>query len=242
MMTPDQPRGLSKADESYHWVRSPVMIGIQFKKIVKRMLDPWIFIQRLPAACVNAALLTFDDGPHSSLTPQLLDVLDAYHARACFFVVGEFAAAEPDLLREILARGHAIGNHTYSHSQRKPGGLSDAEDVYRCQQTIREITGEETRLFRPPMGRVTITGTLASRRLGAKQVLWSVEGGEWSYAKNQTAQEIAKRLAADIRSGDIVLLHDNNEKILTIVKTVLPALANRGLDLAPSVRHLIGFL
>jgi len=210
------------------------------KKMAKWMLEDLLFVQRLPRSCGNAALLTFDDGPDAKLTPKILDMLDAHDARACFFVVGAYARKESSLLLEILHRGHVVGNHGYSHGRADLGFRSHAEDVYRCQQTISEITGIEARVFRPPLGSVTVGGTLASRRLGAKQVLWSIEGGEWSFAKSQPAEQIAQRLAEGIRGRDVVLLHDNNEKTATILETVLPALLRRGLDLYSGARHIAG--
>ncbi len=209
------------------------------KTIAKRMLEGILFVQRLPRACANSALLTFDDGPHPTLTPAILDMLDAHNARACFFVVGAFAEKEPRLLQEIVARGHVVGNHSYAHGRADLGFVSYADDVYRCQRTIREITGLETSLFRPPQGRVTFGGTIASRRLGAKQVLYSIQGGEFSYAKHQSAEEISRRLADEIKGRDVVLLHDNSEKTIPVLDVVLPALRRRGLDLRSGAAHLL---
>jgi peptidoglycan/xylan/chitin deacetylase (PgdA/CDA1 family) len=119
------------------------------------------------------------------------------------------------------------------------GFRSFADDVYRCQSTIREITGIDARLVRPPLGRPTVGGAWASIRLGARLVHWSVEGGEWGFAKSQPSGEIGRRLAREIKGRDIILLHDDNEKTLSVLEIVLPALREGGLDLGSGVQGLI---
>jgi len=209
------------------------------KRVAKRILEDRLFVQRLPRSCENAALLTFDDGPHATWTPKILDMLDAYHARACFFVVGAFAEKEPRLLAEIVRRGHVVGNHSYAHGRADLGFTSHAEDVYRCQRVIRDLAGVTPTLYRPPQGRLTVGGTVASRRIGAKIVLWSVQGGEYSFAKQEPAPDIARRIAAEIKGRDVVLLHDNSEKTVSVLERVLPTLQQRKLDLHSGVEHLV---
>ena len=209
------------------------------KTVAKWILEDRLFVQRLPRSCENAAVLTFDDGPHASLTPKILDMLDDYHARACFFVVGAFAEKEPRLLAEIVNRGHVVGNHSYAHGRADLGFTSHAEDVYRCQRVIRDITGVTPSLFRPPQGRLTMGGIMASRRVGATMLLWSIQGGEFSFAKNQSESEISRRLADGIKGRDVILLHDNSEKTVTILEHILPIVQNRGLDLRSGVGSLV---
>lgn len=210
------------------------------KRAIKDHLDGGAFVYRLPKPAGNhAILLTFDDGPHPDFTPRILDLLEIHRVRACFFVIGRMAEAYPELLRETIRRGHGIANHTYSHSSSDRLGLGAyAADVRCCQEVIRRITGVEARLFRPPRGRISAAGTLAACRIGARQVFWSNEGGECGVAQHETAQVIGERLAASLRGGDIVLLHDDAEKTSIVLEHILPLLSARGFDLTTGLSLL----
>ena len=111
---------------------------------------------RLPDAAVNRneISLTFDDGPDPDVTPQVLDILDAHHAKASFFVIGDKAAAHADLIREIVRRGHSIENHSCSHSNFYGFFAWTAllKDIGAAQEIIAGITGRAPAFFRSPMG------------------------------------------------------------------------------------------
>jgi peptidoglycan/xylan/chitin deacetylase (PgdA/CDA1 family) len=209
------------------------------KRLAKRALAAAdIIVESLPDE-PHAVLLTFDDGPDPERTPRILDILDAYGARACFFVVGKLADAAPDLVREIVARDHAIGNHSYGHPKARLGPRAYATDVARCQETLARITGEAPALFRPIRGEITVGSTWAARHVGSPQVLWSREGGEWGKRKRDSAESIADRLCRDVADGDIVLLHDDNDKVPVILERLLPVLVERDLDLTTGVQRLL---
>jgi peptidoglycan/xylan/chitin deacetylase (PgdA/CDA1 family) len=171
-------------------------------------------ISRFPAARGKLAL-TFDDGPNPLETPRLLDLLDAHDAKATFFLIGRWAEAEPGLVREIAARGHAIGNHTYTHPTMPLHGADMLrEDLSRCRDAVERAGVELSRaggamLMRPPYGRRR-PGTL---RLLAEEgyvsVTWSVTGYDWR--SWETAKRIGRRC---IRAGDgdLILLHDGSDR------------------------------
>ncbi|HWB56359.1 MAG TPA: polysaccharide deacetylase family protein [Gaiellaceae bacterium] len=156
--------------------------------------------------------LTFDDGPNTAWTPRLLEVLDRFGVKATFFSIGHYAREQPDLLREVAAAGHAIGNHTYTHVTMP---LHTDETIRReLRQTTEAIeeAGVEMarahgrRLMRPPYGRRR-PGTLrVLREEGYIPILWSVTLWDWS--KGVTTEKIMRKAEKQIRGGDIVLLHD----------------------------------
>lgn len=167
---------------------------------------------RAPEARGRLAL-TYDDGPNPEFTPRLLELLDSFNAKATFFVIGRWAAREPGLLRELVAAGHAIGNHTYSHVTmplRSAGSVRD--ELRRCRDAVESAgvtfsTVDGAALMRPPWGRRR-PGTLrVLREEGYAPVTWSVTG--WDWRARTTAERIGAHCtgAAD---GDVILLHDGS--------------------------------
>src|SRR5262249_12874480 len=97
--------------------------------------------------------ITFDDGPNPSMTPRFLDLLAGYNARATFFLIGRYARECPELVRELVARGHTIGNHTQTHPNLfRTGPARTGEELQACQDTIAGIVGAQPTIFRPPWG------------------------------------------------------------------------------------------
>jgi peptidoglycan-N-acetylglucosamine deacetylase len=155
--------------------------------------------------------LTYDDGPNPEQTPRLLDLLARHDAKATFFLIGKWAAREPALIRTIVAAGHAIGNHTYSHPTMPAHGAERIRDeLRRCREAVaasgeRFSTVDGAALMRPPYGRRR-PGTLRTmREEGYVPVTWSITGYDWrAYT---TARAITRRCKR-AKEGDIILLHD----------------------------------
>ena len=167
---------------------------------------------RFPAARGKLAL-TYDDGPNPAYTPRLLDLLDAYGAKATFFLIGRWAEREPGLVREVVARGHAIGNHTTTHPTMPLHGAARIRDeLQRCRGAIEEAgvelsTIDGAALMRPPFGRRR-PGTLRTmRQEGYVPVTWSVTGYDWR--RREPAERIGGR-CMKARDGDVILLHDGS--------------------------------
>jgi peptidoglycan/xylan/chitin deacetylase (PgdA/CDA1 family) len=160
----------------------------------------------------STVALTFDDGPNPSITPALLDLLDRNGARATFFLIGAFVRQCPALVREIVSRGHAIGNHTETHPNllwRRRSAL--AAELRSCQEAIAEAAGAPPVWMRPPYG---IRGPQlwpVLRELGLREpVLWSISANDW---RQQPPRDVVHRLRR-VRGGDIVLLHDGDHHCL----------------------------
>jgi peptidoglycan-N-acetylglucosamine deacetylase len=152
------------------------------------------------------AALSFDDGPHPYLTPQVLDILDRYGIKATFMAMGYAAERHPRLLSEVVDAGHEVGHHTWRH---KNLALTDADttraEIERGAKLVEDVAGVPVRLFRPPRGRLSE----AAVRLAAKHrhdiVLWSVTRGPLD---ERSPRRVADHLVKSTGPGDIIDLHD----------------------------------
>ena len=151
----------------------------------------------------HAAALTFDDGPDPHWTPRVLEVLALHQARATFFMIGDAAAAHPDLVRRVASMGHAVGNHSWDH-RALPWISSEArrQQIRACE---RALTPFGVRLFRPPYGAISPAVSMGARRLGYEVVKWNVDVGDWW---RDDWQGMARDLGHRMRPGCIVVLHD----------------------------------
>jgi peptidoglycan-N-acetylglucosamine deacetylase len=151
--------------------------------------------------------LTFDDGPFPDSTPVLLELLARYRLPATFFVVGERAAVHPDLIAAILAQGHTIGNHSFSHDNLLMLRACDrVEADIRQTQEILANSGVRPLFFRPPIGVISprLAPALASLNLQAMTFSCRIfDRG------NRNVHDLAARVVRKSRPGDILLLHDN---------------------------------
>ncbi|MCU6709643.1 polysaccharide deacetylase family protein [Paenibacillus sp. J5C_2022] len=149
--------------------------------------------------------LTFDDGPDSNYTPQLLDLLKRYNAKATFFVVGSHAEKELDLLRRMKDEGHDIGIHNYVHKSNwlmRPRTVK--RQIEKTNAIIETATGERSNYYRPPWG---IVNLFDYSNLGYLQIiLWSSLFGDWRIRVG--AERLQRRMMKKLRPGEVLLLHD----------------------------------
>lgn len=168
--------------------------------------------------------LTFDDGPNRAYTPRVLALLKRYDAKATFFMIGNQAAANRDLVRRVRAEGHAIGNHTYTHPwlSKRPASVV-ASELRRTDAVVGRTT-----CMRPPGGFVNGTVRSVSARQGKKVVLWTVDPADW---RRPGAGVIASRTLTTSRPGSIVLMHDGGgSRVQTVsaLSNVLARLSAKG--------------
>ncbi|MGH8631286.1 MAG: polysaccharide deacetylase family protein [Burkholderiales bacterium] len=187
---------------------------------------------RLPAAAAarKEVSVTFDDGPDPEVTPRVLDLLDRHQAKASFFCVGEKAAACPDIVKEIVRRGHSIENHSHRHSRAFAfyGLFRLKREVQSAQTIIAGITGRAPRFFRAPMGLRSPLLDPVLAKCGLRYVSWTRRGFD---AMHRDPEKVLQRLAGGLAAGDILLLHDNRylqtRDGTPVVLAVLPELLDR---------------
>jgi peptidoglycan/xylan/chitin deacetylase (PgdA/CDA1 family) len=194
-------------------------------------------LTQLPPESTARAALTFDDGPDPCVTPRVLDLLERHRAIATFFCIGERVAAHPALTREIVARGHAVENHSARHLHRfallGPGAMR--AEVARAQETITGAIGEAPRFFRAPAGlrNPFLAGVLAP--LGLRLASWTRRGFD---TVERNPGTVLARLVHGLRAGDILLLHDGHAArtasgtpvVLDVLPRLCAALAAAGLE------------
>lgn len=157
----------------------------------------------------GAVALTFDDGPDPTYTPWVLDVLVEARVPATFFLVGRRAAAQPGLVRRMLAEGHAVGSHSRSHPDPATQRLRQLVRDYRGgRRMVESVTGVSVPLFRPPMGNVAWPSAVAIRWSRVVPWLWTRDPSDWLPGRRRG--DIVDALAT-VRAGDVVLLHDGIE-------------------------------
>ncbi len=157
--------------------------------------------------------LTFDDGPIPEVTPWILDLLDEYNAKATFFVVGNNVEKHPDIAGDIIARNHALGNHTYNHLN---GWKTDNLPYFLNIKKSAKLVN--TTLFRPPYGKLTPKQIEFLQR-HYKIIMWDVLSGDFD--ENISAEKCYNNVVQYSKPGSIIVFHDNI-KAMKKVKEVLP--------------------
>jgi peptidoglycan/xylan/chitin deacetylase (PgdA/CDA1 family) len=165
--------------------------------------------------------VTFDDGPNPAITPKLLDILEQYNALATFFLIGRFVRECPDLVREINARGHAIGNHTETHPMLlwlRPTEIQ--VELRLCHTAIANVLGAPPKFFRPPFGVRNPWLASAARALDMRVVMWTLLPGDWRAQSDAWLIDRMKPIASHAGrlaknpagTGDILCLHDGSHQ------------------------------
>ena len=172
--------------------------------------------------------LTFDDGPDPEMTPRVLDLLRERGVRATFFLVGAKAERHPELVRRIAAEGHDTGIHTWEHAAGFPMRSSWAmtADILRCRESLRQIAGVETHLFRPPFGVTNPMVARAVKRTQSRCIGWSVRSFDTLLRRSREA--VAERIARRLGDGKVILLHDDRPGADRLLRLVLDDLKRRG--------------
>jgi peptidoglycan/xylan/chitin deacetylase (PgdA/CDA1 family) len=177
------------------------------------------------AACTGYVGLTFDDGP-SGNTTKLLDALRRNGLRATMFNQGQYAAANPSLVRAQVAAGMWVANHSYTHPHLTR--LSQAQidsEISRTQQAIANAGGGTPKLFRPPYGETNATVKSVAARHGLTEIIWHVDSQDWNGASTDAIVQSAARLT----DGQIILMHDWPANTVAAVPRIAQTLASRGL-------------
>jgi peptidoglycan/xylan/chitin deacetylase (PgdA/CDA1 family) len=171
--------------------------------------------------------MTFDDGPSAENTPRLLEMLKQRNIKATFFLIGQNAAANPDLVRRILAEGNEVGNHSWTHPQLSK--LSDdrvTAEITKTQDAIKQASGFTPTILRPPYGAITPRQRAwIETQFGLNIILWSVDPFDW---KRPGASVITQRILSQVRPGAIILSHDIHKQTVDAMPATLDGLIAKG--------------
>jgi peptidoglycan/xylan/chitin deacetylase (PgdA/CDA1 family) len=169
---------------------------------ILRALTPGL-VWSIPTAG-DEVYLTFDDGPSPAITEWILDELERWDARATFFCLGRNVEAHPELYRQIVARGHRVGNHSWDHAR----GWGTDPQAYAAQ--VERAAGViDSNLFRPPYGRISPGEARLLAAAGYRTVMWNVVSGD--YNRRLTPAECLDRVVRGVERGDIVVFHDSRK-------------------------------
>ncbi|MBN8924802.1 MAG: polysaccharide deacetylase [Rhodanobacter sp. 68-29] len=178
----------------------------------------------------GALYLSFDDGPHPEHTPRLLDLLGEHGARASFFLVGQRVERYPALVERIVAEGHAVGNHSYSHPLFRQLDLrAQLDEVDRTDRLLADFDRGGAPRFRPPRGDLSLSLLLAFARRGRNLAYWSYDSLDY---QSRPSAELAARLERHPpEDGDVLLMHDDSDCATQVLARLLPAWRGAGRSL-----------
>ncbi len=154
----------------------------------------------------NSVYLTFDDGPHPSITPFVLEQLKRYNAKATFFCIGKNVMAYPEVYQQILDAGHSVGNHTQNHLN---GWKTRNIEYYKNIRTASRYI--HSRLFRPPYGRITHAQSMGVSRLfpNTRIIMWDVLSGDFDTTLSPEA--CLQNVIQATKAGSIIVFHDSDK-------------------------------
>lgn len=167
------------------------------------------------------AALTFDDGPDPEFTPRLLTILERFHAKATFFMIGEAARKYPHLVEAVARAGHSIGNHSWDHPSFPR--ISVREQWRQLRACEHALSAHGQKIFRPPFGHQTLKSRLVAGQLGYQVVTWSVVAMDWL---DKDPEWMTGRVEKQIQPGSVILFHDS----------LYPVLDKRYIDRGPTLR------
>ena len=189
-----------------------------------------------PTVANKTIALTFDDGP-GPYTEKLLDILDKYDAKATFFLIGSKVSGQASVVRSIQARGHQLGNHSWSHPELPKLSVDQiAGEIDRTNEAIRQATGVKPSILRPPYGAVNGVVLEQLRLRNMSSILWSVDTRDWA---DRNSQIVCSRAVAGARPEAVILMHDIHPTSVNAVPCILNSLKQQGYSFV-TVQNLIG--
>lgn len=175
----------------------------------------------------NICALTFDDGPHRTVTRRILDILNQHKVVSTYFPVGNVAQRYPDVIRDFVASGHEIGNHSYTHSDMRPMKLETLRyEVAETNRILRGL-GATSILFRPPYGRYSQDLLQVVREEGSQAVLWNVDTRDW---KVRDPDKIVEHVVTAAGSGSVLLLHSTYPTTADALPRVISSLREKNCE------------
>ena len=181
--------------------------------------------------------ISFDAAWGGDKTEKILDILDEYGIKTTFFMVDIWTQRFPDLVKEITARGHEIGNHSTTHPKMSTLSRDQIkQELDTMADNAQALTGVRPTLFRPPYGDYNNDVVVTAREDGYEVIQWSVDSLDW---KNRGVQELITRATRDVKSGDIVLFHNDSKYILDALPAILKSYREQGFTVVPISQILL---
>jgi len=194
---------------------------IKTGKLISKLIYPSL-VWEIPSA-QKELYITFDDGPTPGITEQTLDLLDDYKAKATFFLIGDKAARYPQLVEKIKKRGHEIGNHTYHHLK----GWNTEDEVY-FKDIERTDSLLETKLFRPPYGKIS-RSQISELSENYHIIMWTVLSADFD--NSISPKKCAQNVIDNAEEGSIIIFHDSEkagERMLHALPETLKHFSEQG--------------
>lgn len=178
-------------------------------------------------------LLTFDDGPHELLTPQILKTLKRHNVGAIFFVIGKQAEEHPEIIKQLLADGHLIGNHSQNHPLMFAALRQESveKEIGLCDNTLIAQNIHPGTYFRPPIGYTNPRIARAVKKFRKRVIGWSLRSFD-SVLKEES--KLLERISSKVKPGDIVLLHDNLPQTEAVLEQFIVQATKNGIKFAES--------
>ncbi|MGW3111501.1 polysaccharide deacetylase family protein [Streptomyces sp. NPDC001091] len=184
-------------------------------------------------------MLTFDDGPHPDYTPHILDTLAKYDVRAMFFVCGEMAVDNKELLARMAEEGHVVGNHTWTHPLLTEMARKDIRDeIERTSDVIEDAYGDRPQWFRAPYGAWNRATFQLGAAMGMEPMAWTVDTTDWMTPGTGT---VVKRVEHGAAPGVVILSHDaggDRTQSVRAIREYLPYLLDQGYHLTVPPRRM----
>jgi peptidoglycan-N-acetylglucosamine deacetylase len=176
--------------------------------------------------------ITFDDGPDPVFSPLILDILHQKNIKATFFLIGQHITGNEGIVKAMDEAGHILGNHSYSHSNFwdfwPPFRIY--RDLIKNESIIRDITGKKPNFFRPPYGVINPMVSSALRRTTFQVIAWSNWSGD---TITRNPEVLIKKVTGNLKPGDIILLHDNQEITTVILEKLIEEICSNGFRVIP---------
>ncbi|MDF2595600.1 MAG: polysaccharide deacetylase family protein [Clostridia bacterium] len=192
----------------------------------------------LPIYCVNTngekkVALSFDAAWGAEDTDQLLEILEKYKVKTTFFVVGDWVRKYPVEVKKLAEAGHDIANHSDKHPHMSRMSKEEAKkDIMGAHETIKQATGKETNLFRPPYGEYNNTVIEAARECHYHIVQWDVDSIDW---KSEGVQPLIDKVVnhKNLRPGSIILLHNGAKHTAAALDSIIKGILDKGYEIVP---------
>lgn len=207
---------------------SILVLLILFLVYASYYIGSGVYVKAICKPDTPGVVLTFDDGVDEIQTPKVLDVLKKYDAKAIFFIIGEKAEKHPHLVQRIVAEGHKIGIHSYTHKPIFPILAYDNmhKEVWDTKEILEKITGEIVDLFRPPFGVTNPNVGKVVEELNLKTIGWNIRSLDTNMSQDRL--QVAERVSKILTGRDIILLHDDRQGSEILLEALLKNIEKSG--------------